>query len=137
MQPIKLMLGEHVKMLVEASPTMLVHVETGEIVKASLCIERDVFGFTTLGWLNGRLVDELVPERFLPKHKAGMAKYLQSPANQRLVVVALDANGAEFDAIVQLAPIMIDRELYAAATIMRLDLGDTASAILQAAGRTS
>lgn len=113
------------KLMLDSTPNLLSRVSDGEIVYASLVVER-MFGCEVRGGLVGRRVEELIPERLRSKHEEHRRDYANQPRcrssamglGDEYQLLGLRYDQSEFPIEVLLYPLMLGGELHTMSIII-------------------
>lgn len=114
--------SDDLRVVLDSTPVLIIKAITGQIKWASMMAER-VFNIQVKGFMEGKLIEEFMPERFRVNHILFRAKFAKNPTiragtlNERFCIFALQPDGTEFPVEVVLVPIMLANELNVICTI--------------------
>lgn len=122
--------SDDLRVVIDSTPVVIVKAASGLIRWASPMTER-VFNIQVKGFMEGKIIEEFMPERFRVGHAAYRLEYLKNPTvragtiNERFCIFGLQPDGIEFPIEVVLVPVMLANELNVICTIF--DMRITAS----------
>lgn len=107
----------------EQAPCIVTHMKSGLIIFASKRVS-DIFGYI-YNELEGKTVEDLMPEEYRPRHGANLTAYAKSPKYRNMGKEGMTLKGmrkdqTQFDIKIALEPFYEDGEGFVLATIMEV-----------------